>query len=396
MLVPAERGEVAVQDVERLVAVVMDVRRGGEPGRHPVTGDAQPALAVATADLGDGQGFQEPERLPLIGGGHKTSRCRDPDVRTHGVPPAPRERYRRAVTVSACGCGWKRRGGGLPGARSGEPLAQDGQAPGRSGDGAVTADDVHLPSVGGQTVLGRRRGAFPRAGPSSADKTCTWLVPLRLGTPGGRGSAGRPARCAGVGGQAVVACALRADQARSRSTATAAAARAAAAAIRAICQPDMPPPAMVWTWDGVCTGPAFSPGGGTRTASAAGDAAVNANSAPASVARAVKVRRMRVMVSSGVGGGGLGRAAQAYSCQAPRGCGGRVVRARAACPPGLGGEAVAGCGPQQFVLAGLRELVVDGHGWAPFGWLSRRRLGGSARRLRRASAKGVEGLLQSG
>src|SRR5262245_26194920 len=40
-LVAAEPGEVAVEDEERLVAVVMDVRWRREPGRHPVIDDAQ-------------------------------------------------------------------------------------------------------------------------------------------------------------------------------------------------------------------------------------------------------------------------------------------------------------------------------------------------------------------
>jgi hypothetical protein len=55
-----------VQDERRFVAFVMDVRRG-QAGRHPVIDDAQLAVAVAAADLGDGPGIEEPERLPFVG-----------------------------------------------------------------------------------------------------------------------------------------------------------------------------------------------------------------------------------------------------------------------------------------------------------------------------------------
>jgi hypothetical protein len=104
---------------------------------------------------------------------------------------------------------------------------------------------------------------------------------------------------------------------------------------------------------------------------------------------------MRVMVSSRVSGGGLGeKLAQAHGGRAPRGRSGWVMWAWGACSPGLGREAVAGCGPQQFVLTGLHELVVDVHVLAPFG---RFRVVAWAGRpgLRRESPKGVEGLLQS-
>jgi hypothetical protein len=97
----------------------------------------------------------------------------------------------------------------------------------------------------------------------------------------------------------VVACALRA--ALARSSRMAAARAAPAAAIRAICQPGMPPTTMVWTWVGACAGPAVPPGGGTRMASAAGVSAMSASSPPASVARVVRMRRMRVVVPSPCG-----------------------------------------------------------------------------------------------
>jgi hypothetical protein len=47
--------------------VVVQVRRRGEAGRYPVIEDAQLATAVAAADLGDGQGIEEPKGLPLAG-----------------------------------------------------------------------------------------------------------------------------------------------------------------------------------------------------------------------------------------------------------------------------------------------------------------------------------------
>src|SRR5215831_4264678 len=104
--------------------------------------------------------------------------------------------------------------------------------------------------------------------------------------------------------QAVVAWVLRAAQTRSASMATAAAARAAPAAIRAICQPGMPPMTTVWAGTGTgawCTGWWMCPGsGGGRwpEARAAGAAVANASRAPARAARAAARRRIRVMVSS--------------------------------------------------------------------------------------------------
>jgi len=41
-----------------------------ESRRHPVLQNAQVSLAVVAADLDDGQGVQEPERLPLVGRHH--------------------------------------------------------------------------------------------------------------------------------------------------------------------------------------------------------------------------------------------------------------------------------------------------------------------------------------
>ena len=66
-VVPAEAVELAVQDEQRFVGLVVEVGRRGEAGRYPVIEDAQLAVAVAAADLGDGQGVEEPERLPLVG-----------------------------------------------------------------------------------------------------------------------------------------------------------------------------------------------------------------------------------------------------------------------------------------------------------------------------------------
>ena len=65
--VPAEPLDFAVQDEERLIACLVDVRRRREAGRHPVVDDAEPALSVGGADLVDGQGVQEPERRSLVG-----------------------------------------------------------------------------------------------------------------------------------------------------------------------------------------------------------------------------------------------------------------------------------------------------------------------------------------
>jgi hypothetical protein len=47
--------------------VVVQVRWRGEAGRHPVIDDAQLATALVAADLGDGQGIEEPEWLPFVG-----------------------------------------------------------------------------------------------------------------------------------------------------------------------------------------------------------------------------------------------------------------------------------------------------------------------------------------
>jgi hypothetical protein len=63
-VVPAEAAELAVQDEQRFVAVVVEVRRRGEAGRYPVIEDAQLAMAVAAADLGDGQGVEEQNGCP--------------------------------------------------------------------------------------------------------------------------------------------------------------------------------------------------------------------------------------------------------------------------------------------------------------------------------------------
>ena len=91
----------------------------------------------------------------------------------------------------------------------------------------------------------------------------------------------------------------RAVRARSASTAAAAAIRAATTAIRAICQPGMPPTTTVWTSTGgvvVPTGeivtPDPDPGGGTCVANAG--VAPNATRAPASPASAAGNRRMRL------------------------------------------------------------------------------------------------------
>src|SRR6478735_5866803 len=88
----------------------------------------------------------------------------------------------------------------------------------------------------------------------------------------------------------------RALRDRSASTATAAANGAATTAIRAICQPGMPPTTTVWTSTGggvVPTGevvtPDPDPGGGTCMANAG--VAPNATRAPASPASAAANRR---------------------------------------------------------------------------------------------------------
>jgi hypothetical protein len=65
-VVPAEPLELAVQDEQRFVAVVVGVRRRGKAGRDPVIDDAQLAAAVVAADLGDGQGVEEPVWLPFV------------------------------------------------------------------------------------------------------------------------------------------------------------------------------------------------------------------------------------------------------------------------------------------------------------------------------------------
>src|SRR5689334_6943374 len=78
-----------------------------------------------------------------------------------------------------------------------------------------------------------------------------------------------------------------------------AAARAAAAAIRMICQPGIPPAVITWTGaDGAAgTGPyGPSPGIGMTEADAAGTAAAQASTPPATTARAAVIRRSRVVV----------------------------------------------------------------------------------------------------
>ena len=51
----------------RFVGVVVQVRWRGEAGRYPVIEDAQLAVALVAADLGDGQGAEEPVWLSLVG-----------------------------------------------------------------------------------------------------------------------------------------------------------------------------------------------------------------------------------------------------------------------------------------------------------------------------------------
>jgi hypothetical protein len=58
-VVSAEPLELAVQDEQRFVAVVVQVRWRGEARRYPVIEDAQLAVALVAADLGDGQGAEE-------------------------------------------------------------------------------------------------------------------------------------------------------------------------------------------------------------------------------------------------------------------------------------------------------------------------------------------------
>ena len=66
-MVSAESVELAVQDKQGFVAVVVQVRWRGEAGRYPVIEDAQLAVALVAADLGDGQGAEEPVWLSLVG-----------------------------------------------------------------------------------------------------------------------------------------------------------------------------------------------------------------------------------------------------------------------------------------------------------------------------------------
>ena len=84
----------------------------------------------------------------------------------------------------------------------------------------------------------------------------------------------------------------RAARARSARTATVAASRAVPTAIRAICQPGIPPATMVryWIWAGTEAGATDpSPPGGTGTMANAG---VATRTVAASVARTAVIRRM--------------------------------------------------------------------------------------------------------
>ena len=73
----------------------------------------------------------------------------------------------------------------------------------------------------------------------------------------------------------------------------------------------------------------------------------------------------------------------------------------AAYPPGLGGQTGLGGGPHQVVVPGLDKVVVDVHGWFPFGWSVRRRwtavpAGAVAGEVSCAGPAGWSGLHQTG
>ena len=68
-----------------------------------------------------------------------------------------------------------------------------------------------------------------------------------------------------------------------------------------------------------------------------------------------------------------GEDALAEACQVPGRYRDDGMVPRAACPPGVGGQAGPGGGPHQVVVPGLDEVVVGVHGWFPFGWSVRRR-----------------------
>lgn len=70
---PAESLELAVHDEECSVLRLVNVRRRGEAGRHPVIDDAQLALAIVAADVVDRRGVREPGRLPFVGCRHEAA-----------------------------------------------------------------------------------------------------------------------------------------------------------------------------------------------------------------------------------------------------------------------------------------------------------------------------------
>jgi hypothetical protein len=157
------------------------------------------------------------------------------------VPAAPVRRRGCAVPAAQAGCGradWRVSAPWAPW----RPSWRDGRHGGCPG--------------GGQGLAVRFRRIGPRG-------RCLWPRPGGLQVPG------------------AVMC-RRAVRARSRRTASTAVSSAAPAAIRAICQPGMPP---VWiTTGGVTPGGAAGSGGG-KVARAAGAAAAKASAAVASPAR---------------------------------------------------------------------------------------------------------------
>ena len=116
---------------------------------------------------------------------------------------------------------------------------------------------------------------------------CRAVVPHMLRQGGGCYRAG----CAVPGREAVAVTCRLASRARSSSTAATAATSAAPSAIRAICQPGMPPTVMTCIGAGALL-PSEPPGGGKITAKA-GAAPARASKEPVSPARTARERRMR-------------------------------------------------------------------------------------------------------
>lgn len=122
---------------------------------------------------------------------------------------------------------------------------------------------------------------------------------------------------------------------------------------------------MVWTWGGACAGPAFSPGGGTRTASAAGDAAVNATSAPASVA--ILHTPYMLCTARPARGWWLADRVPGLSARSGRGRG-RASLAKSGARPGIRVRGTCGAGPRSCLAMASGEIVEVAPcdpGWGP-------------------------------